>query len=101
MWRKARICKKQDLQIEDTWCSKVSLLSKVTPKVLSVSVVRTLCQPHQQICEVEVCGYVDECSAKWPLICLGLRPAHSRRTTREASTSNVQDRQLTYTDQMK
>ena len=42
MWRKARIWKKQDLQIEDTWCSKVSLLSKVTPKVLSVSVVRTL-----------------------------------------------------------
>ena len=34
--------KNRILQIEDTWCLKVSLLSKVTPKVLSESVIWTL-----------------------------------------------------------
>ena len=69
----------------------MSLLCRVTPKVLSFEF---------QSFEVEVCDYVGECSAKWPLICQDSRLARSRRTAREASTGNAQDRQQTRTDQM-
>ena len=52
--------KKQDFQIEETWCSKVSLQGHSQSFECISSLDPGWCQ---QICEVEVCSYSGKCSA--------------------------------------